>query len=134
VCEFWTACKLQRRGTEFVLGNNSDSHSCQNFIASVRYGSVHHPTRPSLLADLNLLSEDLSLGRTQEIVKQSCQIKFTECILPFDPESVVSLLDIRKRKDYIYGTAILMSMLICLLTAIGLTPGGSSTVQYTFTH
>jgi len=24
--------------------------------------------------------------------------------------------------------------MICLLSAIGLTPGGSSTVQYTFTH
>jgi hypothetical protein len=29
---------------------------------------------------------------------------------------------------------LLLYDLICLLTAFGLTPGGSSTVQYTFTH
>ena len=93
------------------LGITSDSQSFHTFIASVLYDFVH-PTRPSLLADLNLLPEDLSLGRTREIRKQSFQIDFTECILHFDPESVVSLLAVRKHKDYVYGTAILTLRLL----------------------
>jgi hypothetical protein len=34
--------------------------------------------------------------------------QFTECVLPFDPESAVSVLAIRKYEDYKHGTAIVM--------------------------
>jgi len=46
-------------------------------------------------------------------MRQSYQIKFSEGILPFDPESVVSLRAIRKhtRKYCKYGTAILITFI-----------------------